>query len=181
MAEVLKVLRGVGRDRPVQLPVPSDDSWQEVLVCTGRLPIDLVVGAHNTGHIAVDHAALERGLERVVQILLGHLKIHKNTNWDTSMSSEHMATHIGDCYSSPTTSIFISNTEFLVQFGRTYQQCWVYQIVLISFLGLKSWFWCDTHDYVRCSIFFLVYLISIHKFNMHKSKRFQSCALYLCE
>ena len=58
---------------PVELPVPSDDSRQEILVSAGGLPVDLVVGAHDAGHVPVHHAALERGLERVVQVLLRHL------------------------------------------------------------------------------------------------------------
>lgn len=73
---------------PVELPVPSDDSGQEVLVGAGGLPVDLVVGAHDAGHVAVHHAALERGLERVVQVLLRHLMNEP----PTPQSREHIRT-----------------------------------------------------------------------------------------
>jgi hypothetical protein len=38
-----KKRRGGKRKIPVELPVPSDDSRQELLVCAGGLPVDLIV------------------------------------------------------------------------------------------------------------------------------------------
>ena len=58
------------KKRPIELPISSDGTRKKVWVCTGGDSIDLVVRAHHAGHIAINHAALERRLKGVIQILL---------------------------------------------------------------------------------------------------------------
>jgi hypothetical protein len=114
------------RDRyeiPVELPVPSDDSGQEVLVGAGGLPVHLVVGAHDAGHIAVHHAALERRLECVVQVLLRHLN-SQNEKIVTACFFLALCTHIFFLLIIQL-SVFYTAFSFLYSFQFT--EVWIFR------------------------------------------------------
>jgi hypothetical protein len=59
----------VGGDVPVEAPVPPDRARQQPGVGARRHAVDLRVRAHDAGGAGVDHAAPERRVERVLQVL----------------------------------------------------------------------------------------------------------------
>ena len=61
-------------DSPVKPPVLPRRLGEQVVVSARRHAIDAVVGAHDAAGVAVLHAALERRVVRVLQILCRHLK-----------------------------------------------------------------------------------------------------------
>lgn len=70
----LQQMKEVGRyDVPIEIPVSTDDTKQQVRIATGGLSIHLIVGAHNTSNISIKNTALEGWLERVIHVLLCHL------------------------------------------------------------------------------------------------------------
>ena len=66
--------RNLAADSPVESPVLPGGLGEEVVVGARRHAIDAVVGAHDAAGVAVLHAALERRVVRVLQILGRHLK-----------------------------------------------------------------------------------------------------------
>lgn len=61
------------KDSPIKSPLATDCALEEIRVSTSRLPIHLVVGAHNTSNIPFHHTGFERHIICVHQVLLANL------------------------------------------------------------------------------------------------------------
>lgn len=61
------------KDSPIKSPLATDCALEEIRVSTSRLPIHLVVGAHNTSNMPFHHTGFERYIICVRQVLLANL------------------------------------------------------------------------------------------------------------